>query len=76
MFAFTEMKLKGNGEVPWFGINGFIAGVQEMERTMERVAILLNDVWHIAVVVFGCISSRIFWIKFKFLRVNVCVVVG
>ena len=28
------------------------------------------------VVDFGCVSTRILWIKFKFLRVRVCVVVG
>ena len=37
---------------------------------------LLNDVWHNAVIDFGCVSSRILWIKFKFSRVKVCVVVG
>ena len=37
---------------------------------------LLNDVWHIAVIDFGCASSRILWIKFKFCRVKVCVEVG
>ena len=36
----------------------------------------MNDVWHIAVIYFGYVSSRIFWIKFKFSRVKVCVVVG
>ena len=35
----------------------------------------LNDVCHSAVVDFGCVSSRILWIKFKFSRVKVCVVV-
>ena len=34
--------------------NGIIAGVQEMERAREGVATLLNDVWHSAVVDFGC----------------------
>ena len=53
-----------------------IAGVQEIERAKERVAILLNDVWHIAVVDFGCVSSRMLWIKSKFSRVKVCAVVG
>ena len=28
--ALTETKLKRNGEVSWCGINGIIAGVQEM----------------------------------------------
>ena len=40
------------------------------------MAILLNDVWHCAVVDFGCVSFRILLIKFKFSRVKVCVVVG
>ena len=47
-----------------------------MERAREGVTILLNDVWYSAVVNFGCVSSRILWIKFKFSRVNICVVVG
>ena len=47
-----------------------------MERARERVAILLNDVWHSAVVKYGYVTSRILWIKFKFLRVKLCVVVG
>ena len=45
-----------------------------MERARERVAVLLNDVWHRAVVKFGCVSSRILWNKFKFSRVKVCLV--
>ena len=40
------------------------------------VPVLLNDVWHSAVIDFGCVISRILWIKFKFSRVKVCVVVG
>ena len=46
-----------------------------MERAREGVAVLLNNVWHSAVVKYGCVSSRILWIKFKFSRVKVCVVV-
>ena len=46
-----------------------------MERFREGVAILLNDVWHSAMVDFGCASSKVLWIKFKFSRVKVCVVV-
>ena len=30
---------------PWRGVNGIIAGDQEMERAREGVAIVLNDVW-------------------------------
>ena len=36
----------------------------------------MSDVWHSAVVKHGCVSPRILWIKFKFSRVKVCVVVG
>ena len=53
-----------------------MASVQEIERAKEGVAILLNDVWHNAVTDFGCVSSRILWIKFKFSRLKVCVMVG
>ena len=74
LLALTYKKLKGNGDVSWCGVNGIIAGVQEMERDREWVAILLNDVWHSAVIDFGCVSSRIIWIKFKFSKVNGCVV--
>ena len=68
--------LKRNGEALWCGVNGIIAGVQEMERASEGVSILLNDVWHCAVVDFGCVSFRILWMKFMFSRVKFCVVVG
>ena len=47
-----------------------------MEGARERVAVLLNDVWHSAVVKSGYVSSRILLIKFKFSRVIVCVMVG
>ena len=47
-----------------------------MERAREVVAVLLNDVWHSTGVDFQCVSFRILWIKLKFSRVKVCVVVG
>ena len=47
-----------------------------MERARERVAVLLNDVRHSAVVKSWYVSSIILWIKFKFSRIKVCVVVG
>ena len=75
-FALTEMKLKGNREVSWCGVNGIIASVHEIEKGKEGVAILLNDVWHIAVIDFGCASFRILWIKLKISRVKDCVEVG
>ena len=31
----TETKLKGNGEVSWWGVNGIMASVQEMERARK-----------------------------------------
>ena len=39
------------------------------------MAILLSDVWHSAMIDFEGVSSRIFWVKFKFSRVKVCVVI-
>ena len=68
--------MKGKREVSWCEVNGIIVGVQEMERGREGMAVLLNDVWHSAVINFGCVSSIILWIKFKFSRVKVYVVVG
>ena len=62
MLAFAETKLKGNGEVSWCLVNGIIPGVQQMERTRE-------------VINFRCVTSRILWVKFKFSRVIVCLVV-
>ena len=58
----TETKLKGNGEVSWCGVNSIIADVQKKERAREGVVILLNDVWHSAVI--------------DFRGIKVCVVVG
>ena len=58
------------------GVSFLADGVHELERAREGVAVLLNDVWHSAVVKYGCISSRIVWIKFKFSRVKVFVVMG
>ena len=71
LLVLMEMKLKGKGEVSCSGFNDIISGVQEMER-----AVLLNDVWHSAGVKSGYVSSRIFWMEFKFSRVKVCVVEG
>ena len=75
LLALMGTKLKGNEEVSWCGVKGISASVQEMERVMEGVAILLNNVWHSAGIDFGCVSFRILCIKFKFSRVEVCVVV-
>ena len=63
LFALTETKLKGNGEVSWCGIIGIITGIQEKERAREGMASLLNDVWHSAVKNFGCVSFRILWMS-------------
>ena len=49
---------------------------RRMERARESVTFLLNDVWLIAVIYFGSASSRILWIKFRFSRVKICLVVG
>ena len=76
LLALMESKLKGEGEVTWVEDNGIFSGVQEMERAREGVASLLSDVWHSAVVKHGFVSPRLSWIKFRFSRFKVCVVVG
>ena len=43
LLAFTEKKLKVNGEVSWCGINGMIACVQEMEIAREGMGVLLVE---------------------------------
>ena len=58
-----KIKLKGNREVSWCGVNGIIASVQEMERAREDVAILLSDVWQSAVINFGYV--RLLTLKFS-----------
>ena len=41
-----------------------------MERARKGETIMLNDVWHSAEIYFGCVSSRIIWIKFNFSSVK------
>ena len=49
-------KLNENGDVSRCGLNGIITGVQEMERAREGLAILLNDLWHSAVIDFDVLA--------------------
>ena len=72
LLTLTETKLKRNRSCHG-GVNGTTASVQEIERAKEGKANMLNDVCHSAVIDFGCISSRILWVKFKVSRVKVCV---
>ena len=44
LLSLTETKLKGKGKISWYGDNVIFAGVHDMERAREGVAILLNDV--------------------------------
>ena len=69
LLTLTETKLKRNGKVSWCGVNGIIASVRRWKE-------LLNDMWPSTVIDFYCVSIRILWIKFKFSRVKVFVVVG
>ena len=55
LLALMETKLKGNGEVSWFGVIGIIAGVQKVKRARESVAVMLNNLWHNVVIDFGCV---------------------
>ena len=59
IITFDGDELKGYGGVSWCGVNYTIPSVQEMERAMEGVVILLNDVWRSAVKYFGCVSSKV-----------------
>ena len=70
MGKFELLALKENREVSWCVVNGIIA--EEIERTREGVAVLLNDVWHSAVIDFICVRSRILCVKFKFSWVKIC----
>ena len=54
LLTLTDMKLKGDGEISWCGVNGIADGVQEMERAREGVAILLNGVWQCSGRVWVC----------------------
>ena len=46
-----------------------------MKNEREGMAVLLNNVWYIAVVEFRCVCIRFLWVKLKFVRVKVCIVV-
>ena len=73
MLALNETKLRGKGEFEWGGVKGVRSGV-DAGRAKEGVAMMMNDVWFEAVVGYGCVSSRMLWVKFKFARVKLCVV--
>ena len=55
--------------------NDIIAGFQEIESVMEGMAILMNDVWHSALIDSGGVSSRTLMNKFKSSKVKVRMVV-
>ena len=40
------------------------------------LGVSLNGEWDSAVIGFGCVSSRILWVKFRFSKVKVCVMVS
>ena len=64
LLAFTETELKRKGEVSWSGVNVIFAGVQEMKRAREGLAVLLNDVLHSA----SGLNSRFQGLKFVWWR--------
>ena len=63
MLGLTETKLKGNGKVSWCGVNGIIAYFEEIKMAWECMAILMNNVWHSAVIDFGYVSSITLLVK-------------
>ena len=70
LLALTDTKLKGDEEVSWCEVKGIIVAVHEIERVREDVAVVLNGVWHSAVIDDECVSFRIIWVKFKFSKVK------
>ena len=63
------MKLKRKREVLGSEVNGIIAGIQEIKRVREDVAILMNNLWHSAVT--ECVSSPTLRAgKLKFSRIK------
>ena len=58
--------MKGKGEVSWCGGNGIISGVQEMERSREGVAVLLNGVWQSAVAKSGYVAQEFYGLNSSF----------
>ena len=50
-------------------------GVEESERTREDVVVLMDDAWRSAEINFGFVTTRSLWLKFRFSRGKLCVVV-
>ena len=40
--------------------------VHQIDRAKEGIAVLMNGVWHSALINFGCVSYRILCVKFNF----------
>ena len=55
--SLTETKLKGKEKIPWYGVNGTIASVQEMKRGREGVVILFNDMCQCSDKLWMCCSA-------------------
>ena len=51
---------------------GVSAGVEEIERGREGVVVLMKDMWRSGAVDFGRATSKVLWVKFKFLMVKIC----
>ena len=55
-------------------MNGIIAGVQEIKKARNGVAVLMKNERDSAVIGFRSVSSRMIWAKLRFSSVKVCVV--
>ena len=75
LLAFTEMKMKGNGDILWCGVSCICRGIQKKEKIVENVTILLN-VWHSVEVDFRYVSSRIYWLNWSWNGLRCVVVVA
>lgn len=76
LLALNETKLKGKEEFCWDGVRGVRSGVNDNVRGKEGVAVLMNDEWFAAMVGYECVNSRLLWVKLRFKKVKLCIVVA
>jgi len=76
VLGLCETNLKGREDFVWNDVHGVRSGREGAGRGKEGVAVLLSDEWYKALVAYKCICSRVMWVKFKFDRVKVCLVVA
>ena len=76
LLGLCEINLKGNEKFLWNDVHGVRAGMKGRERAKEGVGVLMNEEWYKALVKYECVSSRVIYVKFKFKRVKMHIVVA